>query len=243
MVVESAVGVVSVSAVVRSAAAVSAAAVAIAASVVIVNGAAHRAAAASGAVIASAAAIASGAAAAAAIDQCVLVATNSSTYGAALATWIDLWACTGTRAICHARAWTAIRWTGTAIARADDRACWNTSVGVQNAADSAQLASMAALELICAWEKTRPASPGPRRGRKCTGEIQPHVVGAKLLRLLSDTRAQNRARTHVPLLAQLLRNARERSPLAGVTVVHPEKRILESLLLRRPGTTRRAHIG
>ena len=235
--VESAAGVVSGNAVVRSAAAVSAAAVAIAASVVIVNGAAHRAAAASGA------AIASGAAAAAAIDQCVLVATSSSTYGAALATWIDLWACTGTRAICHARAWTAIRWTGTAIARADDRACWNTSVGVQNAADSAQLASMAALELICAWEKTRPASPGPRRGRKCTGEIQPHVVGAKLLRLLSDTRAQNRARTHVPLLAQLLRNARERSPLAGVTVVHPEKRILESLLLRRPGTTRRAHIG
>ena len=237
MVVESAVGVVSGSAAGRSAEAVSAAAVAIAASVVIVNGAAHRAAAASGAVIAS------GVAAAVAIDQCVLVATNSSTYGAALATWIDLWACTGTRAICHARAWTAIRWTGTAIARADDRACWNTSVGVQNAADSAQLASMAALELICAWEKTRPASPGPRRGRKCTGAIQPHVVGAKLLRLLSDTRAQNRARTHVPLLAQLLRNARERSPLAGVTVVHPEKRILESLLLRRPGTTRRAHIG
>ena len=128
--VESAVGVVSVSAAVRSAAAVSAAAVAIAASVVIVNGAAHRAAAASGAVIAS------GVAAAAAIDQCVLVATNSSTYAALLATWTDLWACTATCAICHARTWTAIRWTGTAIARADGPACWNTSVGVQNAADS-----------------------------------------------------------------------------------------------------------
>ena len=89
MVVESAVGVVSVSAVVRSAAA------AIAASVVIVNGAAHRAAAASGAVIAS------GVAAAVAIDQCVLVATNSSTYAAVLATWTDLWACTATCAICH----------------------------------------------------------------------------------------------------------------------------------------------
>ena len=84
-----AVGVVSVSAVVRSAAA------AIAASVVIVNGAAHRAAAASGAVIAS------GVAAAVAIDQCVLVATNSSTYAGALATWTDLWACTATCAICH----------------------------------------------------------------------------------------------------------------------------------------------
>ena len=131
----SAVGVVSGNAAFRSAAAVSAAivraaAVAIAASVLIVNGDAHRAAAASGA------AIASGAAAAAAIDQCVLVATNSSTYGAALATWIDLWACTGTRAICHAQAWTAIRWTGTAIARADSRACWNTSMGVHNSADS-----------------------------------------------------------------------------------------------------------
>ena len=103
MVVESAVGVVSVSAVVRSAA------VAIAASVVIVNGAAHRAAAPSGAVIAS------GVAAAVAIDQCVLVATNSSTYAAVLATWTDLWACTATCAICHARTWTAIRWTGIAI--------------------------------------------------------------------------------------------------------------------------------
>ena len=95
VVVESAVGVASGSAAVRSAAAVSAAAVSIAASVGIANGAAHRAAAA------SAAAIASGAAAAVAIDQCVLVATNSSTYGAALATWIDLWACTATCAICH----------------------------------------------------------------------------------------------------------------------------------------------
>ena len=146
--VESAAGVVSGNAVVRSAAAVSAAAVAIAASVVIVNGAAHRAAAASGAVIASAAAIASGAAAAAAIDQCVLVATNSSTYGAALATWIDLWACTGTRAICHARAWTAIRWTGTAIARADGRACLNTSGRVNSKPDSIILAALAALEPI-----------------------------------------------------------------------------------------------
>jgi len=128
--VESAVGVVSGSAAVCSAAAVSAAAVAIAASVVIVNGAAHRAAVASGAVIAS------GVAAAVAIDQCVLVATNSSTYAAVLATWTDLSACTATCAICHARTWTAIRWTATAIARADGRACWNTSVGVQNAADS-----------------------------------------------------------------------------------------------------------
>ena len=94
MVVESAVGVVSGSAAGRSAEAVSAAAVAIAASVVIVNGAAHRAAAASGAAIASVAA-------AVAIDQCVLVATNSSTYAAVLATWTDLWACTATCAICH----------------------------------------------------------------------------------------------------------------------------------------------
>ena len=119
--VESAVGVASVSAAVRSAAAVSAAAVAIAASVVIVNGAAHRAAAASGAVIAS------GVAAAVAIDQCVLVATNSSTYAAALATWTDLWACTATCAICH-WSWTATPcWTGTAIARSDGPACWSTS--------------------------------------------------------------------------------------------------------------------
>ena len=72
-----------------------AAAVAIAASVVIANDAAHRAAAASGAVIAS------GVAAAVAIDQCVLVATNSSTYAAVLATWTDLWACTATCAICQ----------------------------------------------------------------------------------------------------------------------------------------------
>ena len=118
MVVESVVGVVSGSA------AVSAAAVAIAASVVIVNGAAHRAAAASGA------AIASGAAAAVAIDQCVLVATSSSTYAGALATcagalatWTDLWACTATCAICHARTWTAIPcWTGI-VDGADFRAC------------------------------------------------------------------------------------------------------------------------
>ena len=75
---------------------------AIAASVVIANGAAHPAAAASGAVIASAAL-----AAAATAIECVLVATNSPTYGAALATWIDLWACTATRAICH-WAWTPI---------------------------------------------------------------------------------------------------------------------------------------
>ena len=142
---ESAAGVVSGNAVVRSAAAVSAAAVAIAASVVIVNGAAHRAAAASGAVIAS------GAAAAAAIEQCVLVATNSSTYAAALATWTDLWACTATCAICHAQTWTAIPcWAGIAIA--DRSAGWTASVrGVQNAADSTQLASMAALERFCAW--------------------------------------------------------------------------------------------
>ena len=145
MAVESAVGVVSVSAVVRSAAAVSAAAVAIAASVVIANGAAHRAAAASGAVIAS------GVAAAVAIDQCVLVATNSSTYAAVLATWTDLWACTATCAICHARTWTAIRWTWTAIARSDGPACWSPSMKVQNTAESPQLASMAALEPICAW--------------------------------------------------------------------------------------------
>ena len=108
---------VSVSAVVRSAAAVSAAAVAIAASVVIVNGAAHRAAAASGAVIAS------GVAAVVAIDQCDLVATNSSTYAGVLATWTDLWACTATCAICHARTWTAIPcWTGI-VDGADFRAC------------------------------------------------------------------------------------------------------------------------
>ena len=142
--VESAVGAVSGSAAVRSAAAVSAAAVAIAASVVIVNGAAHRAAAA------SAAAIASGAAAAVAIDQCVLVATSSSTYAGALATWTDLWACTATCAICHARTWTAIPcWTGITIA--DRSADWTASVtGVQNAADSLQLAPLAALDTICA---------------------------------------------------------------------------------------------
>ena len=109
--VESAAGVVSGNAVVRSAAAVSAAAVAIAASVVIVNGAAHRAAVASGAVIAS------GAAAVVAIDQCDFVATNSSIYATVLATLIDLWACTATCAICHARTLTAIPcWTGIAIA-------------------------------------------------------------------------------------------------------------------------------
>ena len=143
------------SAVVRSSAAVSAAfvraaAVAIAASVVIANDAAHRAAAASGAVIASAAAIASGAAAAVAIDQCVLVATSSSTYAGALATWTDLWACTATCAICHARTWTAIPcWTGITIA--DRSADWTASVtGVQNAADSLQLAPLAALDTICA---------------------------------------------------------------------------------------------
>ena len=136
--VESAVSVASASAVVRSAAAVSAAAVAIAASVGIVNGAAHRAAAASGAAIASVAA-------AVAIDQCVLVATSSSTYAGALATWTDLWACTATCAICHARTWTAIRWSWTAIARSDGPACWSTSARVPNTADSSLLASMAEL--------------------------------------------------------------------------------------------------
>ena len=118
------------SAVVRSSAAVSAAfvraaAVAIAASVMIANDAAHRAAAASGAVIASAAAIASGAAAAVAIDQCVLVATSSSTYAGALATWTDLWACTATCAICHAQTWTAIPcWIETASAQAIGAGCY-----------------------------------------------------------------------------------------------------------------------
>ena len=91
------------------------------------------------------------AAAAVAIDQCVLVATNSSTYAAVLATWTDLWACTATCAICHARTWTAIRWTWTAIARSDGPACWSPSMKVQNTAESPQLASMAALEPICAW--------------------------------------------------------------------------------------------
>ena len=173
MVVESAVGVVSVSAVVRSAAAVSAAAVAIAASVVIANGAAHRAAAASGAVIAS------GVAAAGAIAQCVLVATNSSTYATALATWTDLWACTATCAICHARTWTAIRWTGTAIARADGRACLNTSGRVNSKPDSIKLAALAALEPIWTRQKTRTASTGPRTGRKCAGAIQMDIISVK----------------------------------------------------------------
>ena len=124
----------------RSAAAVSAAivraaAVATAASVVIANGAAHRAAAASGA------AIASGAAAAVAIDQCVLVATSSSTYAGALATWTDLWACTATCAICHARTWTAIPcWTVTASAEAIG-AGWNASVRVQNSQTEPQRGS------------------------------------------------------------------------------------------------------
>ena len=150
MVVESAVGVVSASAVVRSAAAVSAAAVAIAASVVIVNGAAHRAAAASGA------AIASGAAAAVAIDQCVLVATSSSTYAGALATWTDLWACTATCAICHARTWTAIRWTRTAIGSVAP-AGWNASEEVQNDATEPQQAALAARWLQFTRQKTRTA--------------------------------------------------------------------------------------
>ena len=68
-----------------------------------------------------------------------------------LATWTDLWACTATCAICHARTWTAIRWTWTAIARSDGPACWSPSMKVQNTAESPQLASMAALEPICAW--------------------------------------------------------------------------------------------
>ena len=128
MVVESAVGVVSVSAAVRSAAA------------------------------ASAGVIANAALAAAATEQCDAAATDSSTNAAArvtcaavLATWTDLWACTATCAICHARTWTAIRWTWTAIARSDGPACWSPSMKVQNTAESPQLASMAALEPICAW--------------------------------------------------------------------------------------------
>ena len=68
---------------------------AIAAGVVSVSAVVRSAAAASAAVIAS------GVAAAVAIDKCVLVATNSSTYAAVLATWTDLWACTATCAICH----------------------------------------------------------------------------------------------------------------------------------------------
>ena len=151
MVVESVVGAVSGSAVVRSAAAVSAAAMAIAASVVIVNGAAHRAAVASGAVIAS------GVAAAVAIDQCVLVATSSSTYAGALATWTDLWACTATCAICHARTWTAIPcWTVTASAQAIG-AGWNASEEVQNDATEPQQAALAARWLQFTRQKTRTA--------------------------------------------------------------------------------------
>jgi len=82
---ESVVGVVSGSAVVRSAAAV------------------------------SAGVIASAAVAAAATDECSTVVTDFSTnaaarvtYAAVLATWTDLWACTATCAICHAQTWTAI---------------------------------------------------------------------------------------------------------------------------------------
>jgi hypothetical protein len=103
-------------------------AVAIAANVVRVSAAVRSAAAASAGVIASAALPA------AATEQCEIVVSDSSTNAGArvtcagaLATWTDLWACTATCAICHARTWTAIRWTGTAIARADGRACLNTS--------------------------------------------------------------------------------------------------------------------
>ena len=78
VVVESAVGVVSGSAAVRSAAA------------------------------ASAGVIASAALAAAATERCETAVTDFSTNvaarvtcAAALATWTDLWACTGTCAICH----------------------------------------------------------------------------------------------------------------------------------------------
>ena len=94
---------------------------------------------------------------------------------------------------------------------------------------------------ICAWEKTRPASPGPEgpiaRQRQASNRTLPRRRSTSLL---SDTRAQNRARTHVPLLAQLLRR-RERSPLAGVTVVHPERSNLGIVRLPTPRTTRRAH--
>ena len=85
MVVESAVGVVSVSAAFRSAAA------------------------------ATAAVIANAAVAAAATEPCETAVTDSSTNAGApetcaavLATWTDLWACTATCAICHAQTWTAI---------------------------------------------------------------------------------------------------------------------------------------
>ena len=147
--VESAVGAASVSAVVRSAAAV------------------------------SAGVIASAAVAAAATEQCDAAATDFSTNAGALATWTDLWACTATCAICHAQTWTAILcWTGIAIA--DRSVGWTASVrGSKNAADSSQLASMAALERFLRLEKTRTEIQGPRRGWKCTGAIQAHTTSVK----------------------------------------------------------------
>ncbi len=122
---------------------------AIAASAVSVSAAGRSAAAATAGVIASAAL------AAAATERCETAASGFSTNAAArvtcaaaLATWTDLWACTATCAICHARTWTAIRWTGTAIARADGRACLNTSGRVNSKPDSIILAALAALEPI-----------------------------------------------------------------------------------------------
>ncbi len=154
---------------------------AIAASAVSVSAAGRSAAAATAGVIASAAL------AAAATEQCDAAATDFWTNAAAarvtcaavLATWTDLWACTATCAICHARTWTAIRWTGTAIARADGRACLNTSGRVNFKPDSIKLAALAALEPIWTRQKTRTASTGPRTGRKCAGAIQMDIISVK----------------------------------------------------------------
>ena len=135
---------------------------------------------------ATAAVIASAALAAAATERCDAAATDFSTNAAArvtcaavLATWTDLWACTATCAICHAQTWTAILcWTGIAIA--DRSVGWTASVrGSKNAADSSQLASMAALERFLRLEKTRTEIQGPRRGWKCTGAIQAHTTSVK----------------------------------------------------------------
>ena len=218
--VESAVGVVSVSAVVRSAAAVSAAAVAIAASVVIANGAAHRAAAASGAAIASVAA-------AVAIDQCVLVATNSSTYAAVLATWIDLWACTATCAICHTRTWTAIRWTWSAIARADGRACWNTSGRLPAQARGANFAALCRAGAKSALGRKPVPRAQDQEGVGSVWEQYKRTLSA--VEELHNVRAGAEPNTHVcasSILAQLLRNARERCTLADDSISHSNRRIL-----------------
>ena len=115
---------------------------AIAASAVSVSAAGRSAAAATAGVIASAAL------AAAATERCETAASGFSTNAAArvtcaaaLATWTDLWACTATCAICHARTWTAILcWTGIAISR-EKAACWTASVRVQKSQTEPQRGS------------------------------------------------------------------------------------------------------